>query len=67
MKVTKETLIGDMLDANRIMAGILMRAGMNCVSCPSSRNETLEEACEVHGVDCDILVSQINEIFPDGI
>ena len=48
---------------NDNIAPILMRAGMHCLGCPSSQMETLEEACMVHGIDCDVLVSQINEIL----
>ena len=29
---------------------------MHCLGCPASRGETIAEACEVHGVDCDVLL-----------
>lgn len=50
MKVTKDTLIGDMLVMDRGIAVILMQSGMHCVGCPSSAGETLDEACAVHGM-----------------
>jgi hydroxylamine reductase len=34
--------------------------GMHCLGCPSSQMETLEEACAVHGVDVNGILSQIN-------
>ena len=37
-----------------------MGAGMHCVGCPSSIGETIEEACMVHGMDCDDLMEEIN-------
>ena len=34
--------------------------GMHCLGCPASRGESIEEACEVHGVDCDELLEKLN-------
>lgn len=61
MKVTKDTLIGDMLVMDRGIAVILMQSGMHCVGCPSSAGETLDEACAVHGMDTDKVLADINE------
>ena len=62
-KVTKETLIGQLLAIDPNIAAILMRAGMHCIGCPSSQMESLEEAAMVHGMDADILVQQINDFL----
>ena len=61
MQVTKETLIGEMLRQDINIAHLLMGAGMHCVGWPSAQMESLEEACMVHGINCDTLVSIINE------
>lgn len=62
MKVTKDTIIGDILDINaEAAAPIFFGMGMHCLGCPASRGETIEEACEVHGVDCDELIGKLNE------
>ena len=61
MRVTKDTLIGDMLVMDRGIAVILMQSGMHCVGCPSSAGETLDEACAVHGMDTDKVLADINE------
>ena len=58
--VTKETLIGDILDHDRSTAAYFLEMGMHCLGCPASRGESLEEACAVHGVNCDELVEKIN-------
>lgn len=60
-EVTKDMLIGEILQADATIAPILMASGMHCVGCPSSQGESLEEASMVHGMDCDDLVSKINE------
>lgn len=59
-EVTKETLIGDLLAEHREAAPILMQAGMHCLGCPSAQAESLEEACMVHGIAVEPLVSKIN-------
>ena len=59
-QVTRETIIGDILDMDQSTAPYFMEIGMHCLGCPASRGETIEEACEVHGVDCDELLEKLN-------
>ena len=58
--ITKDTIIGDILDIAPQTAPIFLSIGMHCLGCPSSRGETVEEACMVHGVDCEQLLEVIN-------
>ena len=60
MKVTKETLIGDILDYNVETARFFFEIGMHCLGCPHSRGESIADACQVHGTDADALVEKIN-------
>ena len=60
-QVTRETIIGDILDMDQTTAPYFMEIGMHCLGCPASRGETIAEACEVHGVDCDELIEKLNE------
>ncbi|MCI5592091.1 MAG: DUF1858 domain-containing protein [Oscillospiraceae bacterium] len=60
MRVTKDMLIGDILDADRETAQFFFEMGMHCLGCPSARGESLEMACAVHGVDVDEMVEEIN-------
>ncbi len=60
LKITKETVIGDILDVAPETAPIFLSIGMHCLGCPASRGETVEEACMVHGIDPDELVNFIN-------
>ncbi|MDO4832131.1 MAG: DUF1858 domain-containing protein [Clostridia bacterium] len=55
-KITKDMLIGDLLDAHPEVAPHLLAMGMHCLGCPSARGESLEEACMVHGVNVDDLI-----------
>ncbi|MEM0530577.1 MAG: DUF1858 domain-containing protein [Candidatus Pararuminococcus gallinarum] len=62
-QVTKETLIGDLLQMEPETAQFLIQMGMHCLGCPASRAESLEEACMVHGVDADEMVERINKFL----
>ena len=61
IEITKDTIIGDILDVAPQTAPICRSIGMHCLGCPSSRGETVEEACMVHGVDCEKLLAIVNE------
>ena len=61
MKIEKTTTIGEILEKAPEKADLLLEAGMHCLGCPASPMETLEEACEVHGIDADELVEKINK------
>ena len=65
MQISKDMLIGALVQMDDCVAPILMRAGMHCLGCPASQAESLEVACMVHGIDCDVLVGQLNEILAD--
>ena len=60
MKIEKTTKIGELLSNAPEKAEILLKAGMHCLGCPASQEETLEEACDVHGIDVDALIQELN-------
>ena len=60
-EVTKDMLIGEILQADATVAPILMASGMHCIGCPASQGVSLEEAAMVNGIDSDELVTKINE------
>ena len=61
MKFDKDMLIGDLLAEAPEKADILLEAGMHCLSCPASQMESLAEACEVHEIDVEDLLTKLNE------
>ena len=63
MKVTKQSIIGDVLDANPGTAQFFFEIGMQCLGCPSARGESIEQACAVHGVDADELLARVNQMI----
>ena len=63
MVVTKQSIIGDVLDYAPETAQFFFAIGMHCLGCPASRGEAIEDACAVHGTDADALIKQINEFL----
>ena len=61
MEITKNSIIGDVLDQYPDTAELFFSIGMHCLGCPASQGESLEEAAMVHGIDSDELVTKINE------
>jgi len=62
-QITKDTIIGDILDIAPQTAPLFMSIGMHCLGCPSSRGETVEQACMVHGVDVEALLTEVNKLI----
>ncbi len=61
MKIEKDMVIGDILEMAPEKVNLLLEAGMHCISCPAALMETLEEACEVHGIDVNELLEELNK------
>ena len=61
--IEKDTIIGEVLDIAPQSAPLFLAIGMHCLGCPSSRGETVEEACMVHAIDCDAFLAQLNRFL----
>ena len=62
-KVTKDMIITKILEMDKGTVPIFFRNGLHCLGCVMASGETLEQACEVHGMDCDALINELNEYF----
>lgn len=60
MTIDRSTIIGDVLDYDVSTSEFFLAMGMHCLGCPSSRGESIEDACDVHGVSADELVEKLN-------
>lgn len=65
MIVTKESIIGDVLDFNPGTAKFFFEIGMHCLGCPASRGESIADACAVHGTDADALIEKLNAFLAE--
>ena len=63
MTITKDTIIGDILNIAPQTAPLFLSIGMHCLGCPASRGETVEQACMVLGVDCEDLLAKVNALI----
>lgn len=59
--ITKDTIIGKIIEMNPKAVEILMSYGMGCIGCPSSQMETLEQACEIHGLNLEEVLAKLNQ------
>ncbi len=60
MEFNKDTKIGEILEKAPQKAEILLEIGMHCLGCPASQMETLEEACQVHGIAVEEVLEKLN-------
>ena len=60
-KVTKDSIIIDVLNLDKGTAEFFFNIGMHCLGCPSASGESIGEACAVHGADADALINDINK------
>ena len=60
-QITKDMIIADVLRMDPGTAEFFFEIGMHCLGCPSASGESVEDACAVHGADCDELINRINE------
>lgn len=62
-EITKNMKVSDILALNELMAPFLMQNGLSCVTCAASQAESLEEACEVHGINVEDLTEDLNDVL----
>ena len=65
MKITKDMIIGDILDMDADAAKFFFEIGMHCLGCPASRGESVQQAWMVHGTDVDALIEKLNRHFAE--
>ncbi len=62
-KITGKTLLSEVLKNNDKAAEILFNAGLYCIGCPMSMQETIEQGCLAHGMSkkqIDELLKKLN-------
>ena len=62
-KITKDMTLSEILEIDNRLVAVLLGFGLHCFSCPVSQMETLEEAAEVHGIELEMLLEQLNEVL----
>ena len=60
--ITKDMIIGGILDQKPEAAPFLLAMGMHCLGCPSAQAESIAEAAFVHGINPDELMAKIEAL-----
>jgi hybrid cluster-associated redox disulfide protein len=58
--VTEDMLVGDIVRLHPEVIDTLLSQGMHCLGCPSSQQESLANACMVHGLDPAKITTAVN-------
>lgn len=61
--ITKDMLIGDVIEKYPMAAKALLSVGMHCVTCGVALYESVEEASYVHGLEPDDVIKVVNDIL----
>lgn len=61
-KITKDMTIAEALKLKPQIAAVLMSKGMHCLGCVIAQGETVGQAAEVHGMDAEELIKELNEV-----
>ncbi len=59
--ITESTLIMEAVEANPNAPEILLGYGMHCLGCAIAHGETIGEAAQVHGIDVNDLLRDLNK------
>ena len=59
--INEKMKIGELVRTYPDTVDVLHQFGMGCVGCPSAQAETIEEACQVHGLNLELLLTALNE------
>ncbi len=60
MAISKDMIIAEVLNEHQELVPVFMNSGLHCLGCAMAHGESIEEACAVHGLDCDALVTALN-------
>lgn len=59
-KFKKSDLISFVIEHHPNAEEILTKFGLHCIYCPCAQMESLQEACEVHELDVEQLLKELN-------
>tara|TARA_Y100000310_G_C20563032_1_gene754021 strand:- start:304 stop:534 length:231 start_codon:yes stop_codon:yes gene_type:complete len=63
-KITKDTIIGDVLRAGPEAVEVLMDTGVHCIGCGAAQFESLHDGLAMHGMseeDIEKIVEKLNK------
>lgn len=64
MTITPEMAIGDVVRDHPNTVQVFLSHGLMCFGCGLARFENIRQGAEVHGIDVDTLVEDLNKAVP---
>ncbi len=61
--VTKDMTFHEVMRKSPEVARVLGSFNLGCVGCMGAQHETLEQGAMAHGLDVNVLLTALNEIF----
>jgi len=61
--VTRDTNILEAVQKYPVIAQVFQRYGLGCIGCMVASGESLGEGISAHGLNADIVISEINFVF----
>jgi len=61
VQIKKDMTIAEALKLKPSVVEILLSKGMHCFGCAIAQGETVEQAAEVHGLNVDELIAELNK------
>jgi len=62
IEIKKEMTIAEAIKLKPQIGAVLMSKGMHCLGCVIAHGETVEQAAEVHGLELEQLLNELNEV-----
>lgn len=59
--ISSNTLVGEIVRTYPEAIEVLMSKGMHCLGCPASQAESISDACMVHGLNPDDIITAVND------
>lgn len=59
-QITKDTIVYDIMLNAPVTQPLFERIGMHCLGCAFATGESVEQACNAHGVEVDPFVDEVN-------
>ena len=60
-KITKDMLIGEVVEKYPKTAEVFFKNGLQCLGCAMAGMETIEQGAKGHGMDIEKLMKELNE------
>lgn len=65
MKIKKDMIIQEVIDAHPETIEVFMGYGVHCIGCANSLHETIEQGAKLHNIDLDEFLEDLNDYVYD--